>query len=318
MTARVTIAIPTWNGARFLRETIRSLAPQADELIVLDDASSDGSATIAAREHVRVERNETRLGLGANWNRAIALCNTPYLVIAHQDDVYEPPFRRKLLQALEAHPRSFAAHCKAMTIDENGRPIDHPAGLFKERFWPGDKEVTREPDEEIALLQQGNYVIAPSVMLRMETVQQLGRFREDYQFVTDWEYWLRGLFAGQTLTGVNERLMRFRRHEQTATRESERTMRRYEEELDLLQLLAERHPSRHPYRALENNLTADFVARLRAGDRDGAKAVLRFGIERVPSFSRSPRAVALRAALRGGRMGGRFLAALQSVYLRLR
>ncbi|HEY0142006.1 MAG TPA: glycosyltransferase [Thermoanaerobaculia bacterium] len=311
---RVTIAVPTFNGARFLSETLASLRSQTlppADLVVLDDASSDDSAAVAASmPEVRVIRSAERRGLAANWNAALALCETPYLVLAHQDDVYEPRFAETLVAALEAHPRAAAAHCKASTIDEHGRPFTHPAGLYKERFWPRDAAIVeREPAAELAILRQGNYVIAPSAILRMSIVRQLGPFDTRYAFVTDWEYWLRASLAGHTLVGVVERLVRFRRHEATATRDSERSLRRYEEELELLLSL----PAPTSLRPLENNLLADFVARLAAGDRAGAAALLRFGHERIARFRYS---TLMRFALHGGRAAGRLLALAQAAYLR--
>jgi hypothetical protein len=81
-------------------------------------------------------------------------------------------------------------------------------------------------------------------------------------------------------------------------------------------LLAELHarvPSARPFRPLENNLLADFVARLSAGDRDGAAALLAFARERMPRFAY---AALMAAALHGGRAGGRLLQAAQAAYLR--
>lgn len=314
----LTVAIPSYSGARFIGETLASLRAQTMrdfDLVVLDDASSDDTAAIAASfADVRVIRNSERLGLAANWNAALTICETPYLVIAHQDDVYRPRFVATLLAALEAHPRAIAAHCKAATIDEHGLPIAHPAGVFKDRFWPrGAELVEREPAAELAVLRQGNYVIAPSAMLRMALVRKRGAFDVRYAFVTDWEYWLRAVAAGDTLVGVGARLVRFRRHEATATRASERSLRRYEEELELLGELHARVPATHPFRPLENNLLADFVARLSAGDRDGAAALLAFARDRVPHFAY---AALMGAALHGGRAGGLLLQLAQAAYLR--
>jgi len=314
MTPRVTVAIPAYNGARFLREAITSILGQTwRELTVtcIDDASADDSAAVADSMGVRVVRNPSRIGLAANWNRALDLCETEFLVIAHQDDVYAPQFIERMIATLDRHPRAFAAHCKSTAIDEDGREIEDPAALFKERFWPrGEKEV----ETELTTLRRGNYVIAPAVMLRMPAA---GRFNEAYEFVTDWDYWLRGLLDGKTMIGLNERLVSFRRHAATATLASERSMRRYEEELQLLRELDARVPAKNPYRALENNLLTGFARRLAEGDRDGANTLLRFGAERVPSFSNSARAHLMRGTLPFGKAGGASLRLAERLFLRL-
>ena len=319
MTHLVSVIIPAYNGARFLRQTIESLLAQtmrACSLICIDDASSDDSAAIAAHAGATVIRNAQRMGLAANWNRAMEIAKSEYFVIAHQDDVYEPEYLATLLHAVQSHPRAFAAHCKARTIDEHGAPIAHPAALFKERFWTNDDPMEREPRTELEVLQRGNYVVAPTVLFRSSAVSKIGVFHERYAFVTDWEYWMRAMLEGFTFPGVAKRLVAFRRHDETATRAHERTMRRYDEELELLRWLETLLPSKRAYRAIENTLLADFVELLASGDRDRARALANFAIDRVPRFAGSLRDRVMRAALAGGTAAGRALRMAERIYLR--
>jgi glycosyltransferase involved in cell wall biosynthesis len=328
--AELTVAIPIYNGARFLAQTIESLLAQTYtefRLLCLDDGSADDSLAIATRFASLDSRVEVHCGesgvpssLSGNWNRALAETSTPFLVLAHQDDVYEPAFLETMVRLIKNSPRAFAAHSRAQTIDARGAPVSLPAARFKDRFWPVDEPAEREPDEEIAVLRRGNYVIAPTVIFRMSCVREIGPFDSSLGFVTDWEYWLRGLVRGYTLAGTHRRLVRFRRHPWTATRANEINMRRYVEEISLLDELgkARPSPSRRPYFAVENTLTSDLIARLAAGDRDGAEALLRFGRQNIPKFSRSPRERLLSLFTKAGKRGGKLLHFVQQGYLRLR
>jgi glycosyltransferase involved in cell wall biosynthesis len=316
---RVTVVIPTYNGSRFLGQTIESLLEQTYPhlaLICLDDASTDGSAEIAAAVgggRVRIVRNEQRIGLAANWNRARELCQSEYLVIAHQDDLYEKTFAASLALMLDTHGNAFAAHAKAMTIDADGRRTNDPAGRYKDRFWFGAEPQERSPLEDLEILRTGNYVIAPAVMFRTAAMDAIGPFDDRYQFVTDWDYWLRGLFAGYTLVGTHARLVRFRRHDATSTRDSERTMRRYEEELGLLKTINGRLQSPPSFAAIENTLIDDCARRLLTGDHSGARRLRDFGRERIPRFSGSIRDRMMSTAIHAGWFGGALLrAAIQS------
>lgn len=319
MTPPVSVVIPVFNGSRFLRRTIDSLRAQTIRdfpLICIDDASTDDSMAIAHTAGVPVLQNRERRGLAANWNRAIDVADTEYFVIAHQDDVYEPAYLETMLRVIEPRPRAFAVHCKVQTIDERGETTAHPAALFKERFWTSDDPMEREPRAEVSMLQRGNYVVAPTVLFRRSAVMRVGPFNERYAFVTDWEYWMRGALAGFTFPGVQERLVSFRRHEETATRAHERTMRRYEEELELLQWLDALRPGARAYAAIENTLLADFVERLASGDREGARTLALFAKRRVPRFAGSFRERVMRTALAGGTVAGRALRAAEYAYLR--
>lgn len=304
----VTVAVPIFNGGRFLAETIRSLLNQSEKsfrLLCLDDLSTDDSvAVVSGFDDPRIEIIVAgqHSSLAENWNRALEMAKTEYLVIAHQDDVYESDFLSRMLRLIESHPRTFAAHCKTTAIDGDGHAVRLPAARYKETFWPVDDPYERDPTAEAEVLSRGNYVIASSVILRMEAVRKIGRFDTSLQFVTDWQYWLRGLSAGFTLTGVHARLVRFRRHPWTATRLTERSLRRYEEEIEVL-----RQVNARSYRLVENTLTADFATRLAAGDDDGARSLLEFGDRHIPGFGKSVRRRLLRAAMRGGATGGHLL-----------
>ena len=86
----MSICVPAYNGARFLRECLDSALAQtcADfEILVVDDSSGDNTAALArdyARRfpRVRVHVNERNLGLVANWNRCVELAQK-VLVRAH-------------------------------------------------------------------------------------------------------------------------------------------------------------------------------------------------------------------------------------------
>ncbi len=116
MGSSLTVAIPIFNGARFLGECIASLLRQSYagfKLVCVDDGSVDGSLAVVQsfNDHrIEVHRNEHSLGLAGNWNRCFELAPAPYTVIAHQDDRYDPEFLTALLRVIESHPRAFAAH----------------------------------------------------------------------------------------------------------------------------------------------------------------------------------------------------------------
>ncbi|HXG58807.1 MAG TPA: hypothetical protein VNL91_07275, partial [Thermoanaerobaculia bacterium] len=235
--------------------------------------------------------------------------------IAHQDDVYERSWISTLAGALDRHPTAFAAHCKAIVIDASGVPVaDNPAAAFKERFWPGDgRELLRPPETELQMLTRGNYVIAPSVVYRTDAVRQLGGFDVSFQFVLDWDYWIRGVSRGWRLVGVPQRLLRLRIHPGAKTHAMETTLQRYEEELRLLQTIPQ--SLRRRYGLVENTVLSAFAERLAAGDSDGAHALHEFARARIPRFSGSARDHLMRLALRIGRAAGRLLVAAERFYL---
>ena len=106
-TPLVSICVPAYNGARFLRDCLDSALAQtcADfELLVVDDASGDDTAALArdyARRdrRVRIHENERSLGLVANWNRSVELARGTWIKLLFQDDRLEPQCLARMLEA---------------------------------------------------------------------------------------------------------------------------------------------------------------------------------------------------------------------------
>ncbi len=93
---RISIAMCTYNGARFLPEQLASFAAQErlpDELVVCDDGSTDATMEIlqdfaaTALFEVRVERNPQNLGFVRNFEKTLSLCTGDIVFLSDQDDV---------------------------------------------------------------------------------------------------------------------------------------------------------------------------------------------------------------------------------------
>jgi len=95
----VSVAIATYNGARYLPRQLASLAAQSHapaELVVVDDGSNDETLSIIAAFAkdapfpVHIHRNEIRLGYRGNFMRAASLCNSDLIAFCDQDDEWYP------------------------------------------------------------------------------------------------------------------------------------------------------------------------------------------------------------------------------------
>jgi N-acetylglucosaminyl-diphospho-decaprenol L-rhamnosyltransferase len=93
--------IPTRDGRAHLAEALESLERQTAEhdVIVVDNASSDGSAELVAKRFPRVHllRLEENLGFGRAVNRGVALAATPVVVLVNNDAVCEPEFVERIV-----------------------------------------------------------------------------------------------------------------------------------------------------------------------------------------------------------------------------
>lgn len=123
----ISVALATCDGVRYLPALLDSLLAQRlppIELVACDDASNDGTAALLqsfaahAPFSVRIERNPARLGVVANFSRAMALCSGKCIALADQDDVWHADKLARLSTVLSA-PSILAAFSDANVVDEN-------------------------------------------------------------------------------------------------------------------------------------------------------------------------------------------------------
>lgn len=127
----VSVAMATYNGQKFIREQLDSLAAQhylPSELVITDDASSDKTVAIAeqfaagAPFPVHIHRYGNRLGYRANFMRAASFCTSDVIAFCDQDDVWSP---RKLALCVEPFrdPAVLLAYHNAEVVTEAGERL---------------------------------------------------------------------------------------------------------------------------------------------------------------------------------------------------
>lgn len=128
---RVSIAVPVYNGAALLRETLDSLVAQTFrdlELIICDNASTDDTERIcrdyAARDpRVRYVRNPTNIGVDRNFNLGFELARGAYFKWAPADDLNAPTLVERCVAVLDARPEAVLAYPQTRLIDEHGATL---------------------------------------------------------------------------------------------------------------------------------------------------------------------------------------------------
>src|SRR5580698_2020180 len=114
----VSVIIPNYNHARFLRRRIDSVLSQTFqdfEVILLDDCSTDESRSIlalySADPRVRIEFNETNSGSTfKQWNKGVRLARGKYVWIAESDDYADARLLERLVAVLDNQPEATFAY----------------------------------------------------------------------------------------------------------------------------------------------------------------------------------------------------------------
>jgi glycosyltransferase involved in cell wall biosynthesis len=129
MSARVSLALPVYNGEAFVAAAIESILAQtlADfVLVITDNASTDGTQDLcrafAARDaRIRYVRNDRNIGASANYNRGYELTSGEYFKWCAHDDCISPNFLEQCVRALDGDPEAVIAYGMPQSIDQYGR-----------------------------------------------------------------------------------------------------------------------------------------------------------------------------------------------------
>jgi glycosyltransferase involved in cell wall biosynthesis len=204
--ARVSVIIPAYNQAGYLREAIESAVNQEIddlEIVLVDDASEDDTHEVASSyaESVLHLRNDVNRGVSNSRNRGIAVSTGEYLVFLDADDVLLEDKLRSQSQYLDEHPDVGVVYCDCLLCDSTGSSL---ATRFSEVRPPRSGSVF-EP------LCRGNFLPIHAAMVRRRCLDSVGDFQEAFQPNEDWHLWLR--LAGVTRFHYDERVLcKYRLH----------------------------------------------------------------------------------------------------------
>ena len=197
MPSSVSVCIPAYRS-RFLAEAIESVLNQtrpADEVLIVDDCSPHKLDRIVSRyepSEIRYVRNPSNLGVPANYNRALALARSDYVMLFGDHDVMLPTFVERCARVLDENPEASFAFSAASAIDENGEVLtDHPSGLFPSVF-SGDRLVRR-------LVTRTSSPVNMDTLIRKSSLEILDEpFDPTYWWYADLPLWIRLARGGES------------------------------------------------------------------------------------------------------------------------
>lgn len=220
MVSRMTVCIPVYNGAEYIADAVTSVLDQthsALQLIVVDNASTDGTAEIVERfrdPRLTVVRNTAHLGPAGNWNRALDAASGGYVKILCADDLLAPECVEKQMAVLEAdRAGEIAMVCSRRDIiNSSGHILLRARGLpGMEGRVPGAEAVRR------CVRSGGNpFGEAGAVLFRTEATRNAGPFTDRFPYLMDVDFCCRVLEQGD-LYAIPEPLASFRTHAGSAS-----------------------------------------------------------------------------------------------------
>lgn len=239
--ADLSVAICTHNGARFVREQIESIlrqVPRPREIVLGDDASSDGTVAIvraavdesnlvhpgSAVSLVVLERAQP-LGVVRNFEETLRACSSPLVALSDQDDVW-PEGRLARLLPLFDDPSVSLVHTDARLVDARGSDIG--ARLLSALEASEAELEALESGAGFAVLLRRNLVTGATVLLRKDLADRAMPFPASWVH-DEWLAMMAAIDGGLRL--IREPLLDYRQHGGNAIGASEVTWSRRWERL---------------------------------------------------------------------------------------
>lgn len=184
----VTLVVPNYNHARYIPESVGSILAQTrppDRVLIIDDASTDGSVAVISRliaEHPGWEliRHDRNKGVIRRQNEALASADTEWIGFLGADDVLHPTYVEKAIAQAAPHP-DVGLICACCEI------IGPPgARMLRPMMLPALEAAALSPTEvRKALLAGDNYFPGTVSLYRRAAVQALGGFDESLASFAD-------------------------------------------------------------------------------------------------------------------------------------
>ena len=206
MSASISVVVPCFNAAAWLRDSLGSVAAQDRrplEVLVSDDGSTDGSAALAEALGARVIRSGARGGPAAARNAGMAEARGDFVAFLDADDLWTPDHLRELAGLLEAKPSALLAFGRVRKFGAATECTPaHPA--------------VGAPVELLETLLDHNPVPQSTVVARREELHAAGGYDATRHLSEDYDLWLRLAARGQFVC-TNAITCRYRVHAQQAT-----------------------------------------------------------------------------------------------------
>ena len=212
----VSVVIPCYNHARYVKECIMSVIDQDFrniELIIIDDGSKDASVQVIEEMRGACEARFTRFefihrenrGLCNTLNQALEWCKGEYYAALASDDIWLPFKLRAQVEYLEIHPEVVAVFGGITLIDEHGdilRKVEK-AGSF------GFKDI----------FLNHYFLPAPTALVRRTELQEIGY--DPLIKIEDWNMWLKLAKPHRLLVSLKESVTLYRQHQHNISGDAE-------------------------------------------------------------------------------------------------
>lgn len=212
MMPRVSVVMPSYNHAPFVRKAVESVLTQsfADlELLVNDDASTDGTPDVVSTirdSRLTLHVFDTNNGASASVNNALERAQGEYIAILNSDDFFLPGKLDLQVRYLDENPSVGAVFGLPHFVDENDAPLAPELNPMRDLFVRTNMSRRQWLHRFFRI---GNALCHPTVLVRRSCYEELGKYDARLAQLPDFDLWIR-IAMHHELHIIDQKLTAFR------------------------------------------------------------------------------------------------------------
>lgn len=222
---RVSVIIPNYNHASFLKQRIDSVLIQTFsdfEVIILDDCSTDNSRDVI--EDFRNNNRITHIVYNAHnsgspfkqWKTGMELATGDYIWIAESDDLAENNLLEELMKPFDLYPDVIVSSCRSIVIDDNNKHLGLQASSDELNATKWQHSYVEDAYVELKNYLQFMCTLPNASAVVFKKPTSIGKVLDtNMRFAGDWLFWKNLLKNTGKIAYTNKTLNYFRRHNQT-------------------------------------------------------------------------------------------------------
>ena len=202
----VSVVIPTYNRPDYLTRILKSIERQTkkvDEIIIVNDCSDNKDEykqviDSFTKLNIIYIFNENNCGAPRCRNIGIQTANYEYLALTDDDDEWEEKKIEKQFAAFENDKAIKLLYTWGKAVDDEGNCL---------YTFRGEGE-----GYDLKSLLKADYIPSSSVMVRTNTIKQVGGFDPTFPSCQDWDMWVRIIAQGNKYGVIKEELLIYHKH----------------------------------------------------------------------------------------------------------
>ncbi len=170
---KISVALCTYNGEKFLTEQIESILSQSippNEIVICDDKSKDSTLQILENikntnpKIIKVHQNRSNLGFIKNFEKALSLCEGEIIFLSDQDDTWHKDKIMKFLDVFQANPNCSYVFSNAKAIDAAGENLGYT--LWENIKFDAEAQKQFAEEKQSKILLKHNVVQGAAMAIR--------------------------------------------------------------------------------------------------------------------------------------------------------